>query len=158
MGKRRCIVPGSFDPMTVGHLAIVLKASEIFDEVFVAILNNSDKKGTFTLAERKQIAESTCSIVPNAKVITADGLLVDLAKRLDIRHIVKGVRNTIDFEYEQNMAKINNALAPDIQTIYIPCDPSFEIVSSTFVKELYKNDKNIDAYVHADAIEILKNK
>ena len=56
------------------------------------------------------------------------------------------------------MAKINNALAPDVQTIYIPCDPSFEIISSTFVKELYKNDKNIDAYVHADAIEILKNK
>ena len=80
MEKRRCIVPGSFDPMTVGHLAIVLKASEIFDEVWVAILNNSDKKGTFTLAERKQIAESTCSIVPNVKVITADGLLVDLAK------------------------------------------------------------------------------
>ena len=84
--------------------------------------------------------------------------MVDLAKKLGIKHIVKGVRNTIDFEYEQNMAKINNALAPDVQTIYIPCDPSFEIISSTFVKELYKNDKNIDAYVHADAIEILKNK
>lgn len=158
MEGRTCIIPGSFDPMTYGHLSIVMKASEIFDNVVVAILNNADKKGMLTLAERKEIAEKTCSGIGNIKVITADGLLVDVARSLGIKHVVKGVRNTIDFEYEQNMAKINKALAPEVQTIYLPCDPAFEIISSSFVKELHKNGKSIVQYVHPDAIKIMNSK
>ena len=158
MKERTCIIPGSFDPMTFGHLSIILKASEMFDNVIVAILNNNDKKGFLTLAERKAIAEATCEGMENVKVITADGLLVDLARSLGVRHIVKGVRNTMDFEYEQNMAKINKSLAPEIQTVYIPCDPAFEIVSSTFVRELHKNGKNIVQFVHPIAVKIINEK
>ena len=158
MEGKTCIIPGSFDPMTYGHLSIVMKSSEIFDNVVVAILNNSDKKGFLTLAERKEIAEKTCSGIGNVKVITADGLLVDVARSLGINHVVKGVRNTIDFEYEQNMAKINKALAPEIQTIYIPCDPAFEIVSSSFVRELHKNGKSIIQYVHPDEVKMIESK
>lgn len=158
MKERTCIIPGSFDPMTLGHLSIIMKASEMFDNVIVAILNNSDKKGFLSLLERKEIAEATCEGMENVRVITADGLLVDLARSLGVKHIVKGVRNTIDFEYEQNMAKINKSLAPEIQTIYIPCDPAFEVVSSTFVRELHKNGKNIVAYVHPVAVKIINDK
>ena len=158
MKEKTCIIPGSFDPMTVGHLSIIQKASDMFDSVVVAILNNSDKKGFLTLSERKEIAEKTCEGLENVKVITADGLLVDVASALNIKYIVKGVRNSIDFEYEQNMAKINKSLAPDIQTIYIPCDPAFEIVSSSFVRELHKNGKLIDLYVDASAVKIISNK
>ena len=155
MEERKCIIPGSFDPMTYGHLAIVMKAAEMFDSVVVAILNNADKRCMLTLAERKEVAEKTCAGLENIKVITADGLLVDVARSLGTKYVVKGVRNTIDFEYEQNMAKINKALAPEIQTIYIPCDPAFEIVSSSFVRELHKNGKSIVQYVHPDAIKLM---
>ena len=158
MEGKTCIIPGSFDPMTYGHLSIIMKAADMFDNVVVAILNNSDKKGMLSLAERKQIAEKTCVGLENIEVITADGLLVDVARALGIKYIVKGVRNTIDFEYEQNMAKINKSLAPEIQTVYIPCDPAFEIVSSSFVRELHKNGKSIVQYVHPDAIKIISEK
>ena len=158
MEGKTCIIPGSFDPMTIGHLSIIAKASKFFDNVVVAILNNSDKVGFLTLAERKEIAEKTCEGLKNVNVITADGLLVDIAKSLNISHIVKGLRNTIDFEYEQNMAKINKALEPNIQTIYIPCDPEFDIISSSFVRELYRHNKKIEMYVHPCAVEIIESK
>lgn len=158
MEGKTCIIPGSFDPMTIGHLSIIAKASKIFDNVVVAILNNSDKVGFLTLAERKEIAEKTCEGLNNVKIITADGLLVDIAKSLNISHIVKGLRNTIDFEYEQNMAKINKALEPNIQTIYIPCDPEFDIISSSFVRELYRHNKKIEMYVHPCAVKIIESK
>ena len=152
------IVPGSFDPMTLGHLAVVLKASEMFDNVIVAILNNSSKRCTFSLSERKQIAEMTCEGIPNVRVVTADGLLVDLARALGIKYIVKGVRNSIDFEYEQNMAKMNKELAPEIQTVYLPSDCELEVISSGFVRELLRNGKNVDRYIHPNALELVMEK
>lgn len=152
------IVPGSFDPMTIGHLAIVTKASEMFDNVIVAILNNPQKKGFLSLSEKKLIAEKTCSGMPNVKVVTADGLLVDLARALGARYIVKGIRNSADFEYEQNMAKINYELAPEIQTVFLPSPPELDIVSSSFVRELINHRKSVDKYVHPDALYILSEK
>ena len=156
MKKTTCIIPGSFDPMTFGHLSIISKAAELFDNVVVAILRNSDKNTFLSVEERKIIAEKTCTELSNVKVIAAEGLLIDVARDYNAKYIVKGVRNTIDFEYEQNMMKINSALAPEIQTIYIPCDPKLEIVSSGLVRELHKNGKPIDAYVHQSAVDIIK--
>ena len=156
--KRCAIVPGSFDPMTLGHLAVILKASEIFDSVTVAIMNNSAKKCLFTLAERKAIAEKTCGEIPGVRVVTADGLLVDLARALGARYIVKGVRNSIDFEYEQNMAKMNKELASEIQTVYLPSDTELEVISSSFVRELLNNGKLVDAYIHPDALPVVMEK
>ena len=156
--KRIAIVPGSFDPMTLGHLAVVVKATELFDGVIVAILNNPSKKCFFSLAERKKIAENTCAGLPGVKVVTADGLLVDLARAMGAKYIVKGVRNSVDFEYEQNMAKMNKELAPEIQTLYIPSDASLEVISSSFVRELIKNGRMIDPYMHPDALPVVIDK
>ena len=154
MEKRTAIIPGSFDPMTLGHLSFIIKASEMFDNVIVAIMNNSAKNSFFTLLERKEIAEKTCMELENVKVITADGMLVDVARAMGAKYIVKGVRNTIDFEYEQSMAKINRALAPDVQTIYLPADSAFEIVSSTLVREMLNNGKHVHAFMHPDTLVI----
>ena len=154
MEKRIAIIPGSFDPMTLGHLSFVIKASEMFDEVIVAIMNNSAKNSFFTLLERKEIAEKTCMELENVKVITADGMLYDVAHAMGAKYIVKGVRNSVDFEYEQNMAKINRALAPDVQTIYLPADAAFEVVSSSLVREMLNNGKHVHAFMHPDTLVI----
>ena len=156
--KRCAIVPGSFDPMTLGHLSVVVKASELFDSVIVAIMNNPAKSGFFSLAEKKEIAEKTCSGIPGVKVVTADGLLVDLARAFGAKYIVKGVRNSIDFEYEQNMAKMNKELAPEIQTVYLPSEPSLEFLSSGFIRELMNHGRQVDMYVHPDALTVIMNK
>ena len=156
--SRSAIIPGSFDPMTLGHLSVVVKAADMFERVTVAILNNPDKKNSFTLAERKEIAEKTCAMIPNVKVITADGFLVDIARAIGAKYIIKGVRNSVDFEYEQNMAKINKELAPELQTVYLPSDGALEVVSSSLVRQLLKSGKNVERYVHPDVIEIIKNK
>lgn len=154
MEKRIAIIPGSFDPMTLGHLSFIIKASEMFDEIIVAIMSNSSKNSFFTLLERKEIAEKTCMELENVKVITAEGMLVDVAHAVGAKYIVKGVRNSVDFEYEQNMAKINRALAPDIQTIYLPADSAFEVVSSTLVREMLNNGKHVHAFMHPDTLVI----
>lgn len=154
MEKRTAIIPGSFDPMTLGHLSFIIKASEMFDNVIVAIMNNSSKNSFFTLLERKEIAEKTCMELGNVKVITADGMLYDVAHAVGAKYIVKGVRNSIDFEYEQNMAKINRALAPDVQTVYLPADAAFEVVSSSLVREMLNNGKHVHAFMHPDTFVI----
>ena len=154
MEKRIAIIPGSFDPMTLGHLSFIIKASEMFDEIIVAIMSNSSKNSFFTLLERKEIAEKTCMELENVKVITAEGMLVDVAHAVGAKYIVKGVRNSVDFEYEQNMAKINRALAPDVQTIYLPADSAFEVVSSTLVREMLNNGKHVHAFMHPDTLVI----
>ena len=154
MEKRIAIIPGSFDPMTLGHLSFIIKASELFDEVIVAIMNNSSKNSFFTLLERKEIAEKTCMELENVKVITADGMLYDVAHAMGAKYIVKGVRNSVDFEYEQNMAKINRALAPDLQTVYLPADAAFEVVSSSLVREMLNNGKHVHAFMHPDTLAI----
>ena len=117
---KTAIIPGSFDPMTLGHRDVVERALKLFDRVIVAIMVNPDKKGRFTFAQRKKIAELTLSDLPEVTVLTADGYLADLAAALKAVAIVKGVRNTEDFEYEQDMAVFNHDRNPVTETVYLP--------------------------------------
>ena len=148
-----CVVPGSFDPFTIGHLDIVERASKMFDKVYVAIMVNINKTGTFDLATRKKIAEVSCGDLPN--VITAEGLLVDLCSALGACAIVKGVRNVNDYAYEADLADINRHLAP-VDTVWLPARPSLSFISSTFVRELIKYERSLDGALHPDALHIIE--
>ena len=157
MEKRIAIIPGSFDPMTLGHLSFIIKASEMFDEVVVAIMNNSSKNGFFTLLERKEIAEKTCMELENVKVITADGMLVDVAHAVGAKYIVKGVRNSIDFEYEQNMAVFNHDRNPVTETVYLPSYGEISDISSTQARALIDSGAPLGGILAEEAIEYIES-
>lgn len=133
---KTAIIPGSFDPMTLGHRDVVERALKLFDRVIVAIMVNPDKKGRFTFAQRKKIAELTLADLPQVTVLTADGYLADLAAALKAVAIVKGVRNTEDFEYEQDMAVFNHDRNPVTETIYLPAYGDMVSLSSTSARKL----------------------
>ena len=153
---KHAIVPGSFDPITLGHLELIRKAADLFDQVTVAVMENAAKKATYSLSKRLAMAEKTCADLCNVRVIASQDMLVDLAKKIGAAYIVKGVRNTLDFAYEQNMAMINRELEPSIQTLYIPSDAAWETVSSSLVRELLKNGKTPERYVHPAILPYLK--
>lgn len=149
---RTAIVPGSFDPMTLGHRDIVERAAKLFDRVIVAIMINPDKKGRFSFAERKKIAELTLADIPQASVITADGYLADLAAALKAVAIVKGVRNTEDFEYEQGMAVFNHERNPVTETVYLPAYSGLADISSTYARTLIDAKMPLDGVLASGAI------
>ncbi len=153
---RIAIVPGSFDPMTLGHKDVVERAAKLFDRVIVAIMINPDKTGKFTFSERKRIAELTLSDIPQASVITADGYLADLAAALKAVAIVKGVRNTEDFEYEQNMAEFNHDRNPITETVYLPAYSSLADISSTYARKLIEEKLPLEGVIADEAIEYIK--
>ncbi len=154
---KACIIPGSFDPFTLGHLDVVRRASRLFDKVYVAILVNPAKHGSFDFAERKRIAELSCAELRNVEVLTADGLLVDLCRALSVSVIIKGVRNERDFSYEFEMAGMNHALSPEIETLLMPCSAELSFVSSTFARELLKHGRELRGVLHPDAIEYISS-
>lgn len=151
------IVPGSFDPMTLGHKDVVLRAAKLFDRVIVAIMINPDKIGRFSFAERKKIAELTVSDLPEASVITADGYLADLAAALKAVAIVKGVRNEDDFVYEQEMAEFNHKRNNVTETVYLPAYGDNVSISSTFVRELIDKKESLVGLLAPEAIEYIES-
>ena len=152
---RACIIPGSFDPFTLGHLDLVKRAAKLFDKVYVAIMTNSAKTGSFDFAKRKKIAALSCAELDNVEIITADGLLCELCRALGVSAIVKGVRNSEDFVYEFNMAGMNKFLAPEVETVFLPTAAEYSFISSTFVRDLIKYEKSLEGVMHPDAIEYI---
>lgn len=154
------IIPGSYDPMTLGHLDVVRRASSLFDRVYVAVMINSEKKYTFDIETRRKIAEATCLGLDNVIVVSDEGYLVHLAARLGCKVIVKGIRNIKDYEYEAEMAKFNHSLYPDAETMFLPCSKEYAEVSSTLVREALekKNTKEAEKWLHPSALEIIADK
>ncbi|MBE6537848.1 MAG: pantetheine-phosphate adenylyltransferase [Ruminococcaceae bacterium] len=154
---RSAIVPGSFDPITLGHLDVVRRAAILYDRVYLALLINPEKSYFFDLDTRVRMAEMSCADIPNVSVVSDSGLLVDLAKRLGCEAIIKGVRDENDFKYEMKMALCNRELAPDIETLLLPCDKRLADVSSTRVRELIEaGDRDGAAkLLHTDAVKII---
>ncbi len=131
----RAIYPGSFDPVTLGHLDIIKRSSEIFDEVIIGVLNNTSKSPLFSLEERVNMLNEVVSDIPNVKAVSFDGLLVEFAKENDIKVIVRGLRAVTDFEYELQMAQSNRKIAPDIDTLFLTTNIEYAYLSSSIVKE-----------------------
>jgi pantetheine-phosphate adenylyltransferase len=129
------VCPGSFDPVTNGHIDIISRASALFDEVTVAVLINKSKKSMFTVEERIDMLTAVCSEFPNVKIDAFHGLLVEFCQERDIHAIVKGLRAVSDFDYELQMAQMNSSLAP-VETVFVPTSPEYSFLASSLVKEV----------------------
>ena len=132
---RRCVCPGSFDPVTLGHLDIVRRATTLFDEVVVAVGVNASKNRLFTAEERLDMLRRACADLPTVRVEGFTGLLTDFCQQQDARAIVKGLRAVSDFDYELQMAQMNASLA-DVETVFVPTSPEYSFLASSLVKEV----------------------
>lgn len=137
--NRTALFPGSFDPFTAGHLNILARALTMFDNVVVAIGINQDKVGFFTNPQKKDIIRQATAGMDRVSVIEYDGLTVDVCRELGIHHVVRGVRNMLDFENERAIADANRRMAPDIETIIIPTAQEFAHISSSAVRDIIRH-------------------
>ena len=155
---RRCVCPGSFDPVTNGHLDVVERATSLFDEVVVAVLHNPAKRGTFPVEQRLELIRGSLpqDLAPRVRVEAyADRLLVDVCREVDARAIVKGLRGGTDFAYELPMARMNRHLT-GIETVFLPGDPGLEHVSSSLVKEVHRYGGDVTGLVPPGVLEALR--
>ena len=132
---KRAIYPGSFDPVTNGHVDIILRSSKIVDRLIVGVLNNSAKKSLFSVEERVSMLKELTKDLPNVEVTSFDGLLVDYMREIDASIIVRGLRAVTDFEYELQIAQTNHIENTDIETIFLTTNLQYSYLSSTIVKE-----------------------
>ena len=148
------IYPGSFDPMTLGHLNIIRRASKIFDKVIVCIMINGNKKGSMFTRERRVEQAKICTAhLPNVEIDSYDGLLADYARRFDHPVIVKGLRANMDFENEFTMASINKKLNPDMETMFLTASDKYTFVSSSNVKEIARHGGDLKAFLPWELID-----
>ena len=145
--KRTALFPGSFDPFTAGHLNILKRALTMFDEVVVAVGINQDKRGFLSNGKRLEIIRQAIAGMDNVRVIEYDNLTIDTCKSLGIKHIVRGVRNMLDFETERSIADAHRRLAPEIETIIIPTAQEFAHISSTAVRDIIKHNGDASAFL-----------
>ena len=139
---------GSFDPITLGHMDIIGRASQLFDHLYVGLFYNKDKQGFFDIETRKRMLEAALADFPNVEVVTAhDSLAVDIARHLNVTYLVRGLRNATDLEYESNMAYFNKQLAPELETVYLVASHQIQPVSSSRVRELIHFEADISPYV-----------
>ncbi len=150
---RVAIYPGSFDPITNGHLDIITRGSKIFDKLIVGVLVNIDKVGLFSIEERVELIKRVTSHLENVEVVSFNGLLVDLAKKNNARVILKGLRAVSDFEYEFQMALMNSQLDADVETLFMTTAATNSFLSSSSVKQVAKFGGDIKGLVPDEIID-----
>ena len=143
----KAMYPGSFDPITNGHLDIIKRASKIYDEVIVAIMENVAKKATFSAIERRSLIESCIKDMPNVRVIIGEGLTIKLAKKEGCSIIIRGIRAVADYEYELSLATTNMKLDDEIETVFLVARPEFSFMSSSIAKEIAHYDGDISGLI-----------
>jgi pantetheine-phosphate adenylyltransferase len=144
---RIAVCPGSFDPVTNGHLDIITRASKMFDKVIVAVLHNSNKNSMFTLQERVEMLRINCEGLGNVEIDSFSGLLIDFMKLKNAQIIIKGLRAVSDFEYEMQMALMNRKLNQDIETVFMMTSSKYSYLSSSLVKEVARHGGCINGLV-----------
>lgn len=155
---RRCVCPGSYDPITNGHLDVIARASALYDDVVVAVLHNTAKQGTFDVGERIELIGAATAGLPNVRALAfGDRLIVDVCRELDAAVIVKGIRGLTDYEYELPMAQMNVHLT-GIETVFLPGATGHVFVSSSLVKEVAAFGGDIAAFVPPYVLDALTRK
>lgn len=154
----KAMYPGSFDPITLGHLDIIERASKLYDEVVVAIMENVQKKATFDVLERKDMIERCTKHLDNVKVVVGSGLTVEVCKSEGCNVMVRGIRAIADYEYELALATTNMKLEDGIETVFLVAKPEFSFLSSSIAKEIAHFGGNIDELLPKEIIEEVKRR
>ena len=150
---RVAIYPGSFDPITTGHLDIITRGAKVFDKLIVGVLVNIDKVGLFSIKERVELIKRVTQHLPNVEVVSFNGLLVDLAKEYEAKVILKGLRAVTDFEYEFQMALMNSQLDNEVETLFMTTSAANSFLSSSSVKQVAKFGGKINGLVPDEIVE-----
>lgn len=145
--ERKALFPGTFDPVTLGHLDLIERAAALFDHLTVAVAGHHDKRHLLTVEERVALLEEATAGIENVDIIVLDGLLVDGAKRLGARAVVRGIRSSADLEYERQLALTNRAMAPELDTVLLLSSPAHAHVSSTLVRQIARFGGDLTPFV-----------
>ncbi len=145
--QRICLFPGTFDPITLGHVDIIDRAVSLFDKLVIGIGINSSKQPMFTIEQRTNWIKSIFHNDPRVEVAAYEGLTVDYCRKIDAKFILRGIRYVSDFEYEKAIADMNRMLVPDIETIFLTCAPLYSTISSTLVRDVIRNGGNASMFV-----------
>ena len=150
MLQSACLYPGSFDPVTLGHMDVIQRAAKMFDHVFVGILINAEKTGAFSVEERAALLRKATVHIPQAEVVSFSGLTAELCRKMNIRVLIRGLRGSGDLEAEMRMAKINQLLLPGLETVYLSASSGMEAVSSSLVREIASLGGDISPFVPSE--------
>ncbi|MEQ3695472.1 MAG: pantetheine-phosphate adenylyltransferase [Pseudomonadales bacterium] len=153
---RRVVYPGTFDPITNGHTDLIERASRLFDEVVVAIAPNTKKNPLFTLEQRVSMVKEVTQHLPSVQVIGFEGLLVDVVRKNKATGVLRGLRAVSDFEYEFQLANMNRALAPEVESLFLTPADHLSYISSTLVREIAALHGDVTKFVHPKVAEALK--
>ena len=155
---KTAVYPGSFDPVTMGHLDIVERTSQIFDKVIIGVLNNRAKSPLFSVEERVNMLKEVTADLPNVEVQSFAGLLIDFVRKNEAQIIVRGLRAITDFEYELQMAQTNRVMAPEVDTLFLTTNLRYSYLGSSIVKEIAAGGGDISAFVHPYVAERMRMK
>ena len=156
MENKKALITGSFDPPTLGHLDIIKRAAEIFDDVTVCLFKNSEKKYMFPESVRFEMLSEMCKDIPGVKVDSSDKPVVVYAKENSMRFVVKGIRNATDFEYEKFLHQLGNDINPDVETVILFSKPQYERVSSSAARELIRYGLDLSKYLAPEVVAIVR--
>ena len=157
--RKIALFPGSFDPMTNGHLNLIERSAKLFDEVIIGVFINTSKQTLFTPEEKKYLIEEATKEMPNVRVIMQETqLTVESAKSLGANFLIRGIRNVKDYEYEKDIAKMNQHLAPEIETVFLLAEEPYAHVSSSLLKEVLRFGGDVSDYLPPNIYHALKQK
>ena len=155
MTKRTALFPGTYDPITLGHVDVVEKALKVFDELVIGIGHNTSKNHLFSHSQRTEMIEAVFAKHDNIRILSFTGLTVDLCRKESINFIVRGLRNTTDFDYEQAILEMNQKLLPGLETILLTTQPKYSTISSSIVREIIKSGGDVSQFVPKEIVPFL---